>query len=59
MQAASVDEVAEVAGIGPKTAETIVTALAQRRTVSAGVNMSTGELIGGDTGERGDQERDG
>jgi excinuclease ABC subunit C len=45
LRAASVDEIAQVAGIGPRTAEVIVSSLAERRTVAAGVNMSTGEIL--------------
>jgi len=50
LREATVDEVVEVEGIGPRTAEMVVSALATpedgtRRTVSAGVNTATGEIL--------------
>ncbi len=44
LRQASVDEVAEVPGIGLKTAAAVVTAVADGHTVSA-VDMSTGEIL--------------
>ncbi len=50
LREATVDEIVEVEGIGPRTAEMVVVALAprggdERRTVSAGVNTATGEIL--------------
>jgi excinuclease ABC subunit C len=44
LRAATVEELSAVPGIGPKLAETIVTALARSRPAPA-VNMETGEII--------------
>ena len=43
--AATVEEIAEVPGIGPRTAEAIVAALAARGRVPAAVNTATGEIL--------------
>ena len=57
LREATVDEIVEVEGVGPRTADLVVAALARtttdrrptptdpRRTVSAGVNTSTGEIL--------------
>jgi excinuclease ABC subunit C len=50
LRQATVDELIEVEGVGLRTAELVVAALAPsdpepRSTVSAGVNMSTGEIL--------------
>ncbi len=50
LRQASVDEVAEVPGIGPRTANAVVDALAGARMAPA-VNVSTGEILDGDMGE--------
>ncbi len=50
LRQASVDEVAEVPGIGPRTATAVVDALAGARPAPA-VNVSTGEILDGDMGE--------
>ncbi|HET7388280.1 MAG TPA: excinuclease ABC subunit UvrC [Nocardioidaceae bacterium] len=45
LRAATVDEIAQVPGIGPQTAQAIVTALAeQSASAGAGVNTATGEI---------------
>jgi excinuclease ABC subunit C len=46
LRAATVEEIAEVSGIGPRTAEAIVTALAekQRQRSTVSVNTATGEI---------------
>jgi excinuclease ABC subunit C len=44
LRAASVDEVAKVPGIGPATAESIVSRLAQAKPEPA-INMTTGEIV--------------
>ncbi len=46
LRAATVDEIAEVPGIGPRTAEAIVAALADRpaRERAVSVNTATGEI---------------
>ena len=44
LAAAGVDEVAEVPGIGPATAQAVVAALAERRPAAA-VNTATGEIL--------------
>jgi excinuclease ABC subunit C len=46
LRAAGVDDVATVSGIGPRTAEAIVAALAEpARTAGPAVNVTTGEII--------------
>ena len=42
------DEIAEVPGIGPRTATAIVAALHQRRRPAPAVNMTTGEVLDDD-----------
>ncbi len=53
IRAAGVDEIAEVPGIGRRTAEAIVAALAERSTTtrspSVTINTATGEVIEGDS----------
>jgi excinuclease ABC subunit C len=44
LRAASVDEIASVSGIGPRTAEAVVAALAAQRPGQA-VNVTTGEIL--------------
>ena len=44
LRKASVAEIAEVPGIGPRTAEAIVAVLAEQRAEPA-VNLATGEVI--------------
>jgi len=46
LRAATVEEIADVSGIGPRTAEAIVTALAekQRQRSTVSVNTATGEI---------------
>jgi excinuclease ABC subunit C len=46
LRAASVEEVAEVPGIGPRTAEAVVAALATSAPVQPAVNVGTGEILG-------------
>jgi excinuclease ABC subunit C len=45
LRAASADEIAEVPGIGPRTAAAIVDALANAETPGPAVNVTTGEVI--------------
>jgi excinuclease ABC subunit C len=45
LRAASAEEIAEVPGIGPRTAEAIVAALAERADSGQAVNMTTGEVL--------------
>jgi excinuclease ABC subunit C len=45
LRAASVEEIAEVPGIGMRTAEAIVSALAERGPAKVSVNTATGEII--------------
>jgi excinuclease ABC subunit C len=45
LRAATVDEVAEVPGIGRRTAEGVVAALAARDTATPAVNTATGEIL--------------
>jgi excinuclease ABC subunit C len=48
LRAATVDDIAEVPGIGPRTAAAIVAALSADSTVPAApaVNVTTGEVVG-------------
>jgi excinuclease ABC subunit C len=48
LRAASADEIAEVPGIGPRTAETILTALRSADAPAPAVNMTTGEVVDDD-----------
>ena len=45
LRAATVEELSAVAGIGPRTAQTIATALATSAASAPGVNVSTGEVL--------------
>ncbi|RJK93744.1 excinuclease ABC subunit UvrC [Vallicoccus soli] len=45
LRAASAEEVAEVPGIGPRTAEAVVAALAGQAPAAPAVNMTTGEVL--------------
>jgi len=54
MRAATVDEVAEVPGIGRRTAEDIVARLAQRSGGAPAVNTATGEIVDPDDPARGE-----
>jgi excinuclease ABC subunit C len=45
LRAATADDIAEVPGIGPRTAETIVTALRSGDAPAPAVNMTTGEVV--------------
>ena len=45
LSAASADEIAEVPGIGPRTAAAVVEALAGRRSTAVTVNTATGEIL--------------
>ena len=45
LRAATVEEVAEVPGIGPRTAEAVVAALAAAAPASGAVNVATGEIL--------------
>jgi excinuclease ABC subunit C len=45
LRAASVDEIVEVPGIGRRTAEAIVDALAARGDAAPAVNVTTGEVL--------------
>ena len=45
LREATPDEVAEVPGIGPRTAEAVVAALAAEPAASGAVNVSTGEIL--------------
>ena len=45
LREATPDQVAEVPGIGPRTAEAIVTALAREPAPASGVNVATGEIL--------------
>ena len=45
LSAATVDEITAVVGIGPRTAEAIVTALAAREPRAPAVNTATGEIL--------------
>ena len=45
IKAASVEEIAEVSGIGPKQAMEIVTALESQTSASPAINLTTGEII--------------
>jgi excinuclease ABC subunit C len=44
LRAASAEEITEVPGIGPRTAEAIVAALAQPEDVAPAINVTTGEI---------------
>ena len=48
LRAATVEEIAEVPGIGPQTAQRIADALGQQGAPSPGVNTATGEIEEGD-----------
>lgn len=55
LSTASVDEVMLVPGIGRRTAESVVQALAAHRSaVSPAVNMTTGEILDGQDGTTGE-----
>jgi excinuclease ABC subunit C len=45
---ASVEEIAQVAGIGPRTAQAVAQSLAPRRASAGAVNTATGEILGDD-----------
>jgi excinuclease ABC subunit C len=45
LAAASAEEIAEVPGVGPRTAAAVVEALAGRRSASVTVNTATGEIL--------------
>ncbi|HEX6920828.1 MAG TPA: helix-hairpin-helix domain-containing protein, partial [Actinomycetes bacterium] len=45
LSAATPEEVAAVPGIGPRTAEAVVAALARRESAAPAVNMATGEIL--------------
>ena len=45
LSAASVEEVAEVPGVGPRTAAAVVEALSGRKPASVSVNTATGEIL--------------
>lgn len=45
LRAATVDELCEVPGVGRRTAETVVAALASRTPAAPAVNTATGEII--------------
>ena len=45
LREATPDEVAEVPGIGPRTAEAVVAALAAEPAASGAVNVTTGEIL--------------
>jgi excinuclease ABC subunit C len=45
LRAATVEEVQEVPGIGPRTAEAIVAALASGEEAAPAVNVTTGEVL--------------
>jgi len=50
LSAATAEEIAQVPGVGPRTAATIVRALAERAAPAAAVNMTTGELLDDEEG---------
>jgi len=45
LSAASAEEIAEVPGVGPRTAAAVVEALADRRPAPVAVNTATGEIL--------------
>ncbi|WP_338185114.1 excinuclease ABC subunit UvrC [Jatrophihabitans sp.] len=49
LRAASVEEISEVPGIGPRTAEAIVAALRAEAPAAPAVNVTTGEVLDADT----------
>jgi excinuclease ABC subunit C len=51
LSAATAEDITEVAGIGPRTAEAIVTALAAREPSVPAVNTATGEILDGTADE--------
>ncbi|HET8584056.1 MAG TPA: helix-hairpin-helix domain-containing protein, partial [Jatrophihabitans sp.] len=51
LRAASLDEIAEVPGIGPRTAASIVAALAAPTDAVPAVNVTTGEVLDADVRE--------
>jgi excinuclease ABC subunit C len=53
LRAASVDELTEVSGIGRRTAESIALALAAAAPPASAVNVTTGEILDGDTDTNG------
>jgi excinuclease ABC subunit C len=53
LSAATAEEVAEVPGIGPRTANAVVTALAARDAPTPAVNTATGEILDDGTGPDG------
>jgi excinuclease ABC subunit C len=51
LRAATIDEICEVPGVGRRTAEAVVAALAARKPAAPAVNMTTGEILEESDGE--------